>query len=155
MTATPPRGLLMGLWLRLRGLSNSNIRPFAVSPAVPRNQLCQPARSFSLRGEFTPPAVLSRIFPLRVSSNAIPMMREIPPANMSEVGRATSHSVLGMVGRRLVLRLRRRENVASGSILRRSCCFRGHDPRGENLHTHPSFSVRFGRFGLSFESECW
>ena len=74
------------------------------------------------------------IFLLRIKSESIPMRRKPPTENMSEYGRAGSHSVLGMVGRRLALKLRRRRHMASGSILKRPLCCERHDPASEDLH---------------------
>ena len=87
-----------------------------------------------LRVEVTFVAVLDLTFPLSIKTEASPVRRKDPSKYTSEAGQSSSHSALGMVGRRLVLKLRRRKHMASGSILRRSCCCGGRDPRGEDLH---------------------
>ena len=55
-------------------------------------------------------------------------------ANMSETGWADSHSVSGMAGGRLALKLRRRKNMAPVAILVRSRRHEGQDPKGEDSH---------------------
>ena len=62
------------------------------------------------------------------------MRRTSPTENASEFGQASSHLALGMIGGCLVLELRRREHMASGSILKRSWCREGQNPDDEDLH---------------------
>ena len=52
-------------------------------------------------------------------SEAISVIDRSPSGTMSEMGLANSHSDLGMLGWRQVLKLRRREHVDSGSIPKR------------------------------------
>ena len=72
--------------------------------AFSKDQLCQLVGYFTLRDEFTLLAVTGWIFLLFIKSEADQMRRKIPAENMSEMGRASSHSVLGPG----MLRLRRR-----------------------------------------------
>ena len=116
------------------GLSQARECSFAARPAVSRGQLCRLVRTFSLQDEFTLLAAIGWIFLLRIKSESIPMGRRTPTENMSESGQASSHSVLGMVGRRLALKLRRRKHMASGAILKRSRCCEGYDLDSEDLH---------------------
>ena len=88
----------------------------------------------SLQEEFTLLAVIGWIFLLRIKLEAIPTGRKIPTENMLEFGQASSHSGLGMVGGCRVLKLCRREHMASGSILKCLCCCEGRNPGDEDLH---------------------
>ena len=117
-----------------KGLAKSKDNSFATRPAISKDQLCQLVRAFSLRDEFSLLAALGWIFLLRIRSEAIPMRRRLPTEDMSEYGQARSHSVLGLVGRCLVLKLHRRKHMSSGAILRRSCCCEGFNPDGDELH---------------------
>ena len=111
-------------WVRgaAMGLSKARDCSFAARPGVSKDQLCQLVRSFPLQDEFTPLAVIGWICLLRIKSEAIPMRRRTPAENTSEFGQAGSHSVLGMVGRCLALKLRQRKHMDSGSTLKRPCC---------------------------------
>ena len=120
------------------GLSKVRDCPFVARPAVSRDQLRQLVKTFSLHDEFILLAVMGWISLLRTKSEAIPTRRRTPTENMSGFGQASSHSVLGIIGECLVLKLRRRRHMASGSILKRSCCCEGRDPAGEDLHV-PQF----------------
>ena len=62
------------------------------------------------------------------------MRLKVHSEDMSEMGQASSRSVLWMVGGRLVRELCRRQLMASGAILKRSCCCEGRDPHGEEVH---------------------
>ena len=104
------------------GLSKAGDCSFVARPAVPKDQLRQVVRTFLLRDEFTLLSVIGWIFLRRDKSVGIPGRRETPTENMSEFGQARPHSVLGMVGRRLALKLRRRNHMVSSSILKRSRC---------------------------------
>ena len=129
------------------GLSKARDCSFAARSAVSPGQLCQLVRTFSLQDEFTLFAVIGWILLLRIKSEAIPTRRKIPTENMSEFCQAGSHSVLGMVGRRLVLKLRRRRHMAPGSILKRSRFCEA------KICAFFSFCVPSARFGLSFGIE--
>ena len=117
----------------------------AARPAVSQDTLRQPVGILSLRDEFTLLAVIGWISLLRRKSEAVPMMRKDPTENMSEIGQASSHSFLGMVGGTLALKLRRRKHMASGAFLRRSSCCGARDPVGGDFHVPqllcPVFSV--------------
>ena len=65
------------------------------------------------------------------------------------MGRASSRSVLGMVGGSLALKLCRRKHMAQGAILIRSCCFGSHDFQVEDLRI-PQQLWFVGPIGLSF-----
>ena len=116
------------------GLSKVGDCSFVARPAVSTDQLRQPVKTFSLQDEFTLLAAICWIFLLRIKAEAIPMRRMTPTENMSEIGQADSHPVLGMVGSCLALKLCRSKHMASGSILKRSCCCQGRDRGDEDLH---------------------
>ena len=116
------------------GLSKVGDCSVVARPAVSTDQLCQPVKTFSLQDEFTLLAAICWIFLLRIKAEAIPMRRMTPTENMSEIGQADSHPVLGMVGSCLALKLCRSKHMASGSILKRSCCCQGRDRGDEDLH---------------------
>ena len=62
------------------------------------------------------------------------MRRKVSPEDVSETGQGSSQLALGIVGGFLVLKLRRRKHMLSGTILKRSCCCEGHDLHGEELY---------------------
>ena len=104
-----------------KGPPKSEGRPFAARPAVSKAQPCQLVRAFFLRDGSTLLVVASWIILLRAESETIPMRKREPAENMSEMGQARSHSLLGVVGGCLVLKLRCREHMATGAILTRAC----------------------------------
>ena len=83
---------------------------------------------------------------LRINSEAIPTRQKIPTENMFQFGQASSHSVLGMVGRRLALKLQAQSLsarvVAKGATPMARFC------------TSLSFYVPSARLGLWFVIEC-
>ena len=62
------------------------------------------------------------------------MKRREPAENTLEIRQANLRSVLGMVGGRLALKLRRCDLMPPGTILLRPCCCEGSDPESEDLH---------------------
>ena len=119
--------------MAVNGLSESKDGSFAARPAVSREQILQSVRAFSVGDEFSLLAVISWIFLLRAQSEAIPARMREPAGNTSEMGRANSHSVRGLLVGCLVRKFRGREHMASGAILTRSSCCEGHDPDGGRL----------------------
>ena len=89
------------------GLSKSKDCPFAVPPDISKDQVCQWAKTFSFRADFTLRASLDWISLLRIKSGALSMGRRVSPENMSEMGQANPLQALGMVGGRQALKLRR------------------------------------------------
>ena len=83
---------------------------------------------FFPRDEFTVLSVISWILLPRVNSEAIAMRMREPAEDMSGVRPAGPHPVLGLLGRRMVLKLHRRRHMASEAILTRSCCCEGYGP---------------------------
>ena len=61
------------------------------------------------------------------------MRRRESVGNMSRMDQARRHSVLGMVGGRLFLRLGCHKDLAFGATSSRRCCCEGRDPQGEVL----------------------
>ena len=55
---------------------------------------------------------------------------------MLEMGQTRSHSVAGIAGGRLVMKLCCRKHVASGAIPARFCCCEGRDPQSGGVHVH-------------------
>ena len=72
---------------------------FAARPVASKEQLRQSVRDCSSRVEFALPAVISSSFRRLGKFEAIAMRRGQPAEDASEMGQATSHSVLGVVAR--------------------------------------------------------
>ena len=119
--------------MAVNGLSESKDGSFAARPAVSRGHILLSVRAFSVGDEFSLLAFTSWISFLRAQSELIPARTREPAGNMSEMGQANSHFVLGLLAGRLVRKFRRREHKASGAILTRSSCCEGHDPDGGGL----------------------
>ena len=78
------------------GVSKSEDCSISVRPAASEDQLCWLAGTFSLRDELSDGlSSFGWIVLLRVESEALPLRREIPAGSTSEMGQASSHSVLG------------------------------------------------------------
>ena len=126
------------LTLSVRGaarcLAGSKGTSFTNLPALSRAQLGELVSRFSFNDECTLLAALSWIFLLRAKSEAIPMRRRPPFEDMSDAGPAYSHSVLGRVGGRLVLKLHRRKHMSSGALPSRGCCRESYAPNGDEMH---------------------
>ena len=137
------------------GLSKWKGLSFAAHPAVSKDQLCQSVRTFSFRDEPALVAVVGWSFVLRVKSEAAPMRRKVPTGDMPEMGRGSSHSVPGMVGGSLALKLRRRKHVASGDIPRRSWCCGIMTHRAKVCIYSSSYSSLSGLACLSGTSGRW
>ena len=112
----------------------SKDRSFVTRPAITNRQPRQLFRFFSFGGGLSLLPFISWIFPLRTNSVRILMRERLPTGNTSGRRAAISRLVPDLVDGRVVLKLRRREDMASRSVITCACCCGRLDPGGGVLH---------------------